>query len=623
VTIKVYNYYIVGQPSNLDALNKVLATGSAMWDALVTALDDYRRGLCDFAWSVNEEGLQAASKAIVDTYAPLYMARTAAKKAAVERKRRAATSDAPAIKRLETAYDAAIKRFWQLRKQAVSSQRKNDKDVLQADPEWNTLTDLLSRRPKNESNNNRVKKQLRASIAERERALLAKTPAILDLDYVAQKKAASSRYRTQLRSGFRGEIIKNFDTASKAGKVYTKDGEGIDFYYERTQDGVSNAQFSVSAFDVPVDLCEQFTNKKRTIKAQMRLGPGNVTEFVFKQHRPLPADAKIAGIRLCRDRVGHRINWSIQFTIHTADCYEPAQNTDEVGFDFGWRRKPDGSLRVAYWSSRIDAGEIAIPAHVLSKRAHLQDIKSVSDKCFNEMLASVRSFAAANAVPEWLVEELKMSAAWHSHVRLTQLAELWETRRFEGDSDIYYRLNGDSKKHAITKTAAGKTTTHHGYVGWVARDRHFQTWFAEGTRKLIRWRKQFYAGTAKTFCDRFGVVKFEDTEIPDLCRRAPVEDRSNEGILKMWAFASPGELRDAFQSRANVFQRVSAPYTTQVCQHCQAIVKFGAPLVATCPGCGEVLDQDQNASVNVRDSKNITATFVRGSGQKQKKKRFD
>jgi transposase len=48
--------------------------------------------------------------------------------------------------------------------------------------------------------------------------------------------------------------------------------------------------------------------------------------------------------------------------------------------------------------------------------------------------------------------------------------------------------------------------------------------------------------------------------------------------------------------------RRKAAYTTSRCRFCEATCEFGAKRTAQCPGCLQVIDQDQNAAHNLRSA---------------------
>lgn len=87
--------------------------------------------------------------------------------------------------------------------------------------------------------------------------------------------------------------------------------------------------------------------------------------FPMILHRPMPKDALIKWVHLTRRRIATHFKWDVQIVLSRDLGWEKPDRAESgaVGIDVGWRMRPDGSLRTAYWvDDEGREGEVLLPA---------------------------------------------------------------------------------------------------------------------------------------------------------------------------------------------------------------------------------------------------------------------
>lgn len=112
-------------------------------------------------------------------------------------------------------------------------------------------------------------------------------------------------------------------------------------------------------------------------------------------HRRLPADCRVKSAQLTwRDGGARGRQWQLALTISTPKAQVAhTRPKDVVGIDVGWRIKPDGSLRVAYWYvSDREQGELVLPARMMEHMDWVDQTKADID---NEIVYGERAIRKA------------------------------------------------------------------------------------------------------------------------------------------------------------------------------------------------------------------------------------
>jgi len=218
--------------------------------------------------------------------------------------------------------------------------------------------------------------------------------------------------------------------------------------------------------------CER--RRKCRTRMRIRIGSDAKTpiwaEFPLMLHRPLPADGIVKWAVVVRERNGlgkYSDEWSAHLTI--SRVAEPVKlRSGIVGINVGWRQRPDGSVRVACWDGDDgEHGELLLPEKVWRGHSDLSDkpegqlaktdeLRSLRDKLFNGAADDLRAWLKEHKgnIPSWLRDQTKGIAQWRSKKgkigptrRLAKVIINWRDNRFDGDEDIFKRLEGRRVAH--------------------------------------------------------------------------------------------------------------------------------------------------------------------------------
>lgn len=303
-------------------------------------------------------------------------------------------------------------------------------------------------------------------------------------------------------------------------------------------------------------------------EVQLRLGSDDERDpiwatWTIRYHRPLPAAGRIKWVTAKRERTGHRLDWYILFTVDVPiatgivrDSVGPAS----CGIDVGWRRKEDGTLRAGYLAaSNGHHEEILTPPAVERLTDRAAALQSEAD----ELLVQVR-----DDLPELPRKTL-------------QLLGLVEKMRAAGTEPPLSLL--------------------------VWRSRMYQAGACR--RRAQHVRENFYRVFAHRIAMTYGRVAVEgDFDLTTFAKRA--DDEMGNGVEHhrrvLARLAAPGELRVAIRqavSARSLFVPAAAAHTTTTCITCGHVNAWTdeehARLFVTCQGCAVVIDQDEQAAVNL------------------------
>src|SRR5690606_1365312 len=123
-------------------------------------------------------------------------------------------------------------------------------------------------------------------------------------------------------------------------------------------------------------------------------------------HRPLPPDGIIREVHVTWRRLAGKLRWQISIIVEQPATTPVPAGTGRIAIDLCWRKRPDGSLRVAYWlDDRGREGEVCLPAGWLTEYRRVEDLRSIRDQHTNATRAALLSWlGSAPGVPAWLGE---------------------------------------------------------------------------------------------------------------------------------------------------------------------------------------------------------------------------
>ncbi len=317
-------------------------------------------------------------------------------------------------------------------------------------------------------------------------------------------------------------------------------------------------------------------------------------EFPCIHHRPLPDGARIKGATVVMTTVGMQERWSVSIT-YEADAVPLPERAGVVALDLGWRKRPDGRLRVAYWADdRGQHGEITMPARVRERLRKCDDLRSIQDKHFNRVVRGLcRWLPRARHLPRWLPPRTERLDRWRSHARLRSLVTYWRDHRFPGDWIVFPVLER-----------------------WLHRSRHLAQWEENARDNALRQRHEVYCLEAARIARTYGVVVLERFDLSEQKRLAPPEggpDAPHAQRVQLH-HAAPGAFRTTLTNAAaregGVVLKLDGAGTTSACHQCGGVCDWdkARDVRHTCEHCGAQWDQDHNAAAN------LLRQFVRDQG---------
>lgn len=304
----------------------------------------------------------------------------------------------------------------------------------------------------------------------------------------------------------------------------------------------------------------------------------------FTLHRPIPADGRIKWIYLVHRRVATHDEWSVQFVV-ARETWNRADTVTAAGVaavNLGWRTLDDGSLRVAYAvGGDGHREELVLPADDLSRWTHADSLQSIRDREFELVRAALVRWLATADVPDWMREATETLPQWRSEARLAGLVIRWRGERFDGDADIFERVEA-----------------------WRKQDKHLYDWLAAQRAKAMRWRDDLYRRFAARLRWRYERIVLDDTDWKALRKKKPAESETEPEALntrRRAAIASPGRLREIIEHGHPQTERLSAARITQTCHYCGVADEDldRSQRSVRCRACGEQADQDLRAAHNL------------------------
>ena len=131
--------------------------------------------------------------------------------------------------------------------------------------------------------------------------------------------------------------------------------------------------------------------------------------------------------------------WKMCFTVRVAAAKE-ATSTLACGLDIGWRKRPEGDIRVAYLVDENDhREELLLPGGDMDQFHKLDDLKSIMDHNFNEirdkLTAGLKIAIEQKAVvPQALMEVFEYISHWKSPGRLVHAMKIWTANRLRTEA---------------------------------------------------------------------------------------------------------------------------------------------------------------------------------------------
>jgi len=348
-------------------------------------------------------------------------------------------------------------------------------------------------------------------------------------------------------------------------------------------------------------------SQRKKVIVRLRVGtPGGRHEEVrwinapTLLHRDLPAGARIKAAWMCREKVGTHFSHTLQFRVDApARPLPPAPSDTTAAVNFGWRRLPDGGVRVAFLVTPAGhTEEVRLPDGVTSQIRKADDLKSILDAKFNEIKEIFGAWLKKAKKPAWMAEWWEKRKAgplamWKGRARLAGLVRLWRDQRFKGDESIFAALEE-----------------------WRKKDKHLTDWEAGARRRAACIRLEFYRQLSARWAQTYATFVMATFSLPPLLRnstvsapgpeeteRAKAEEQAQHWLARAAAVGLlRSTLKAAIRRARGVLQEPVFPAGHQpgkACFKCEAPTSTPREaMTVRCDHCRETVDRDENVCWN-------------------------
>lgn len=254
-------------------------------------------------------------------------------------------------------------------------------------------------------------------------------------------------------------------------------------------------------------------------------------------------------------RSGDREVWSVHLVCRNVPERNDLAESGAVAIDVGWRKLPDGRVRLAY--ARGDDGvehELAMSARWLERWRRADRIRAHRDKLLNELKESDPRFAAVKS-PRGAVRKVRKLELDDEHV-----------------------------------------------IAWMKRDRHlwqYETGCREGG---VRARREAVREWLRGLRRRYKDAVVKESRHKEM-KGSAKDDKMPQKARDQGHKSSPGEIielvcRQVFEGTTAL---VESKMTTATCRSCGHENHVGAGLMVKCERCGDERDRDRTSTRNMMD----------------------
>ncbi len=333
---------------------------------------------------------------------------------------------------------------------------------------------------------------------------------------------------------------------------------------------------------------EAWSSGKRSVRRQLgrtlaRIRVGSTVnkrpvwlELPFVMHRPLPEGAVIRRVSAQRVRIGKDFRYRLLITIQYSPTARPlpASAAGAIGIHIGFQSQPTG-IRFACWADNGDHhSELLLPHEIVSQFEKVDELRGVIDRNWNETRALILAWLAGASVPEWFKDAVVDLSSWADYGRPLRLVKNWMQNRFQGDEDIFRRVDQ-----------------------WRRQHRHLYSWASHLRDQAQKRRREHYRVLAATIARTYGRVYLSSV---DLKHRDPnAMDGHIRGIAAMSLFR---RILSHTCEREGVEFCVVAPEPVPDC--CPACGVRGQPSAeqggaVRCTACSVSFDRDQRSAMQL------------------------
>lgn len=449
----------------------------------------------------------------------------------------------------------------------------------------------------------------------------------------ARGQSASRRHRP-----FDGTGTLSLQFAHNPGDVFTPDMLAYSWGKWQNVFGASGVDFDAREWNELPRKTRTRLSRDNSLLFSLGTGREPIVLNSLIVHRPLPKDADLRMAQLTR-RI-HMGRPKITLAITVSVPKPPPAEGATVSLHFGWRRRIDGSVRVATYLSDqplsppppgmdiADAviqltsrmGEIVLPGPRLGDFGPISGLHSVREKLFNQVATIVADWLELfpqpqpdedhpNRVAHPTAETMRL---WKQHRRLQDLGELWKKTPPVGNLEL-----SDPQAVALYNdmlpphgNRLEKITVVDLIACWTRKEIHLWKWEVGARTAATHRRDHLWRNVSAWLNRQAGVLLVDDTDLASLRKSADILEEEDKDIPRVAArvardraaTSAPGYLRESLRETAMVkgveVVPVRTAFLTRTHAECgyvaQAHPQYALSNQVTCPGCGQIYDQDYN-----------------------------
>lgn len=306
-----------------------------------------------------------------------------------------------------------------------------------------------------------------------------------------------------------------------------------------------------------------------------------ILDFPLIIHRPLP-EATLKTLVVNRRKIGLDFRWLVTLTF-SSEINESIEHASKsaCGINLGWKQV-EGGLRVATISDGTETRHVILPQVIIDKLSYTELLQSRIDIATNENYAWL--LGRIENPPDILMEDMaSFRRAKRPHpAKFAKFVIKWRTECPDFEPQA---LAAAEVKRKMTKRLSQE---HH----------HLRD-------KVLRRRLELYRNEAKKIADKYGLIKLDKMDLSRLAvleKEDSISNKLSDIARYHRKVAALSEFREWIVKQSlKVGGTVVmiAMESTRTCYCCGGAMVLSGGLFMKCRECGNLADQDENASINL------------------------
>lgn len=344
-----------------------------------------------------------------------------------------------------------------------------------------------------------------------------------------------------------------------------------------------DSRFQIDPVDPRAWSSDKRSIRRRLARTHARIRVGSTPskhpvwlEIPFVMHRPLPETALIRRVSVQRVRIGKDFRYRLLITLQHAPPAprEDAPRVAAIGIHIGFQEVPAG-IRFGYWADTADHhAELLLPHDIVSQFERVDELRGIIDRNWNAIRALLLAWLAGANVPERFKDTVADLPSWMDYGRPLRLVETWRQNRFQGDDDIFRRVEAWRRQHV-----------------------HLYSWASHLRDQVQKRRREHYRLLAASICRTYARVYLGHIDLKKQ------ERSSAEGHIRNIAAISGfhGILSHACERESVELHVVEQEQLPDCCPVCDVAGPSdpGPAGIVRCKACGATLNRDHRDAMRL------------------------